>query len=218
MRFLLIFIPLFLYPGEYFAKVEPLEKYTISSKVSGLVTFTNDKLISRKARDEIIIKIDDEISKINYELAKSTYIIKKDFYNKIKHLTTKSKTEKNNEKINFLKSKQAYLKSKDDLKSRSIMAKNLYIDSILVKKGSYVNPGTPLLIAYDISKAKLTIYVTKEDIDNIENKKILVNNKSDFKILRYFKTTDNVNVSSYKVELVGSVPKFFSQIAKVEIK
>ncbi len=218
MRFLLLLLPLYMYCGEYYAKIEPLNKYTISSKVFGLVTFTNDKLISKEAKDETIVKIDDEISKINYELAKATYDIKRDFYKKIKNLKTKSKMQKDNEKIAFLKSKQSFLHAKDDLKSRNIKAQNLYIDKILVKKGNYVNPGTPLLKAFDISEGKIIIFVTKEDIENIDRKKILVNGRENFKLLRYFKTTDDIHVSSYKVILKGKKPKFFSQIAKVEIK
>ncbi len=218
MRYLLFLIPIFLYSGEYFAKVEPFMKYTISSKVSGLVTKTNQKLINQVAEDQTIIQIDDEVSKINYELAKSTYDIKRNFYHKIKRLTTKSKIEKDNEKITFLNAKQDYIRAKDDLQSRSIRANNLYIEDILVKKGNFVNPGTPLLKAYDISRAKITIFVSKEDILNIENKQIIVNGGSDFKLLRYSKITDSIQISSYKVELTGKSPTYFSQIAKVEIK
>ncbi len=218
MRCLIFFIPLFLYSSEYFAKIEPLQNYTISSKISGLVTFTNDKLISHTVNDNIIVKIDDEISKINYDLAKATYEIKKNFYYKIKNLSSKTKTQKDNEKLIFLNAKQAYLKAKDDLQSRKIYLKNLYLEKILVKKGTYVNPGTPLIQALDLSKGKLIIYVNSEDIKDIKNKKILVNGKSGYKVLRYFKTTDSVQVSSYKVILVGDAPEFFSQIAKVEIK
>lgn len=218
MRYLLLFLPLFLYSGEYYAKVEPFKSYTIASKVSGLVVYTDDEIISHKAKNQTIVKIDDEIAKINYDVALSTYRIKKNFYEKIKKLTTKSKNEKDNEKIIFLNAKQAYIKANDDLKSRDIKANGLYIEDILVKKGNYVNPGTPLIKAYDVSKAKLTIYVSKEDIKGIENKKILVNGKSDFKLYKYFTIADNVQISSYKVELIGKPPEEFSHIAKVEIK
>ncbi len=218
MKILLLLLPLFLHAGEYFAKVEPFESFTISSKVSGLVTFTNQKALSHVAGDESIIKIDDTISKINYEVALSTYNIKRKFYQKIKNLSTKSKFQKDNEKIVYLNAKQAYIRSKDDLQSRNIKAKNLYIDKILVKKGNYVNPSTPLIKAYDTSKAKLIIYVSKEDLDDIENKTILVNGKDDFKLHKYFKIADDVQVSSYKVILSGPSPKHFSQIAKVVIK
>ncbi len=218
MKILLLLLPLFLHAGEYFAKVEPFESFTISSKVSGLVSFTNKKALSRVAGDESIIKIDDIISKVNYEVTLATYNIKSKFYQKIKALSTKSKLQKDNEKIAYLNAKQAYIRAKDDLQSRNIKAKNLYIDKILVKKGNYVNPGTPLIKAYDISKAKLIIYVSKEDLEGIEHKTILVNGKSNFKLHKYFKIADEVQVSSYKVILAGDAPKHFSQIAKVVIK
>ncbi len=218
MKFIILFLPLFLFGGEYFAKLEPLHEYIISSKVSGLVEFTNDKLISHEAKDEIVVKIDDKISKINFELAKATYEIKKDFYEKIKLLSTKSKSQKDSEKIIYLQAKQAFYQAKDDLQNRSIQAKNLYIKDILVKKGNFVNAGTALIKALDLSHAKLSVFVDKQDIENIQNKKILVNGKQNFKILRYFRVGDDVQISSYKLELIGDVPKFFSQIVKVQIK
>lgn len=218
MKYLIFLIPIILYSSDYFAKVEPFESYTISSKVSGLVTYVDTSAISHKSKDQVLVKIDNEIATINYDTAKATYEIKKKYFNKIKNLTTKSKNEKDLEKISYLNAKQAYIVAKDNLYSRSIKANNLYIEDILVKEGNYVNPGTPLIKAYDISKAKLTIFVTKEDIDDIENKKIIVNNKSDFKLYRFFKVTDSIQISSYKVELIGPAPKMFSSIVKVEIK
>lgn len=218
MRYLILFLPLFLYSSEYFAKVEPFEKYTISSKVSGLVVYTNQDIISHIAKNQNIVKIDDEIAKINHDVTLSTYNIKKSFYQKIKKLTTKSKNEKDNEKIIFLNAKQAYIKAKDDLKNRTIKANGLYIEDILVKKGNYVNPGTPLIKAYDTSKAKLTIYVSKEDIIDIKNRKILVNGKENYRLYKYFTIADDVQISSYKVQLIGPAPREFSHIAKVEIK
>lgn len=218
MRVLLLILPFILNAAEYFAKVEPYEKYLIASKVSGLITYTNDELVSKVAKLETIVKIDDEISQINHEVALATYKIKKNHYEKIKSLTTKSKNEKDNEKIIFLNAKQNYINAKDDLENRNIKAKGLYISEILVKKGNFVQPGTPLIKAYDVNLAKITIYVSKEDIINLENKQILVDGKSDFKLYKFFKIADEKQISSYKVELVGASPKEFSKIAKVEIK
>ncbi len=215
---MIFLLPLFLYGGEYFAKVEPFEAYTIASKVSGLVTYTNEDVISKLASDEIIVKIDDELARVNYEVARSTYDIKKRFYQKVKNLSTKSKIQKDNEKIIYLNAKQAYIRTKDDLEGRNIRAKNLYIEDILVKKGNFVMPGTPLIKAYDVSRAKIIIYVTKEDIEDIENKKILVNGGDDFKLYKHFKIADKVQISSYKLILVGKIKGEFSHIAKVEIK
>lgn len=218
MRYLIFLLPIILFGGEYFAKVEPYETYTIASKISGLVTYVDTSVISHKAKNQILVKIDDEIAKINHDTTLATYNIKRQYYNKIKKLTTKSKNEKDLEKIAYLSAKQAYIVAKDNLQSRVIRAKNLYIEDILVRQGNYVNPGTPLIKAYDTSKAKITIFANKEDIKNIENRKILVNGKSDFKLYRFFNIADSVQISSYKVELVGPPPKRFSSIAKVQIK
>ncbi len=218
MKYLILFLPLFLYSGEYFGKIVPYKSYTLSSKVAGLVTYTNDKLITHVANDQSIVKIDDEVAKINYEVARASYEIKKDFYQAYKKLSTKSKSQKDNEKISYLNAKQAYIKAKDDLQSRNVKAKNLYIEEILVKPGSYVVPGTALIKASDISKAKIAVFVSAEDIQDIEHKTILVDGKSDFKVFRHFKIADKVQVSSYKLVLAGPAPKRFSSIAKVQIK
>lgn len=218
MRVLLLFLPLILNAAEYFAKVEPYETYVIASKVSGLVTYTNENLVSKVAKDEIIVKIDDEVAKINYEVALSNYKFQEDYYNKIKSLSTKSKNEKDNAKIAFLNSKQRYIATKDDLKSREILANGLYIAEILVKKGNFVQPGSIIIKAYDINLAKIIIYISEEDMLNLENKQILVDGKTDFKLHKFSKIADEKRISSYKVELVGASPKLFSKLVKVEIK
>lgn len=218
MRYLLFFLPLILFSGEYFAKIEPFEAYTISSKISGLVTFTNEELVSNKAKDEILVKIDDTLAKANYDIALETYNTRKRLYSNLLKVKTKSKTAKDNEKLLYLNAKQALINAKDNLKNRKIQANNLYIANIFVKKGNFVSPGTPLVEAYDTSRSKITIYVSKEDLEDIENKEILVDGKKTHKLYKYFTIADKVKITSYKVELVGNSPKEFSKVIKVTIK
>lgn len=218
MRYLLLFLPLFLFSGEYFAKVEPFETFTFSSKVSGLITYTNEELVSKVTKDEVLVKIDDELAKANYDIALQTYNTRKRLYNNLLKVKTKSKTAKDNERLLYLSTKQALISARDNLKNRKIYANNLYIANIFVKKGAFVNPGTPLIEAYDISRSKITIYVSKEDLDNIENKKILVNGEENYTLHKYFTIADKVKITSYKVELIGKTPQEFSKIVKVTIK
>lgn len=220
MRILsLIIAPIFLFAGEYYSKVEPVKSFVITSKVSGKVISVNDSLEGKIAGDSVVVKIDDEVAKINYEVAKTTYEIRKDQYNRVKNLSTRSKTEKDNEKISYLNAKQNFINAKDNYFSRSLRAEGLYIQDVKVEKGGYVNPGTALVEAYDVSKSKLTVFVTRDDIENIENKKILVEGKEGtYKLDKYSSIADTTYVSSFKVELIGEAPKRFSDVVKVEIK
>lgn len=212
-------IAIFSFGGEYYGVQEPIKTHIFASKVSGSIVFINDKASSTIAKNEAIVKIDDEVSKANYALAKDTYEIQKDTYEKVRKMSTKSKTQKDQEKINFLKSKQAFVTAKDDLNARTIKAKGLYVSDILVKEGQFVNPGTVLFKAYDYSRSKLTVYVSKQDIKNIKNKKITVNGKEgDFKLSKVYNIADETYISSYKIELIGPSPKRFSNLLKVEIK
>jgi len=217
-KFLIFFIATFVFGGEYYAKLEPLHSYTFCSKVAGLVSFVNYEAEGKIAGNEPIVKIDDEVARLDYEVAKQTYSIKEDIYEKTSKISTKSKVEKDTQKINYLSAKQAFIKAKDNYFSRTIKAKDLYIGDILVEKNSFVNHGTPLFKAFDYSMAKITIFVSKDDIKAIENKKILVNGKSDFKLHKFFSVADTTYISSYKVELIGPTPKLFSELVKVEIK
>ncbi len=217
--FMFLLVPILLLAGEYYGKVEPFKQYTITSKTSGRVVFVNDDIKGKIAGDDVIVKIDDEVSKIDYEAAKEIYEIKKSQYDRIKDLRTKTKSEKDVEKVNYLNAKDAYTAAQDSYFSKTLRAKGLYVYSILVEKWGYVTPGTQLFEAYDISKSRITVYLTREDLEGIENKSIIVNGKEgEYKIDRVFKVADKQFVSSYKLELVGPSAQRFSDIVKVEIK
>ncbi|MCV6607335.1 MAG: hypothetical protein OIF32_03915 [Campylobacterales bacterium] len=217
--FLFLLLPVFLFSAEYYGKVEPFKKYTITSKTSGKVVSVNDSIKGKIAGGEVIVQIDDEVSKVDYEVAKETYEIRKGQYNRIKNLRTKTKTEKDLEKINYLNGKKAYITAKDTYEAKILRAKDLYIYDILVEKGGYVNFGTPLFEAYDTSKSRITIYLTREDMEGIQDKIIIVNGKEgEYQIEQVLNVADKKFVSSYKLELVGPSVKRFSDVVKVEIK
>lgn len=218
-KLLFLILAIYAFGGEYYAKQEPLRSYVFASKVSGAVVFVNSDLSGKLAKNDIIVQIDDEISKVSLDVAKQSFEIQADLYKKSQNLSTSSKSQKDQDKIKYLNAKQAYTMAKEDLNSRSLRAKNLLIGDILVEVGSFVAPGTPLFKAYDVSKSKLVFYATKEDIQDIKNKKILVNGKEgEFTLSKYYPTTDDVYVSSYKVELIGKAPLVFSSLLKIQIQ
>lgn len=99
------------------------------------------------------------------------------------------------------------------------MKKSNYISSIAVKEGDYVNPGTLLYEAQDLSKAKLSFFVPISSIENIEKKDIYLDGiKTDKKIHKVYKVADESHISSYKVEIIVDKVKTFSRLVKIEFK
>jgi len=165
--------------------------------------------------------------------------IKKENYERVKDLKTKSKFEKDMKLSDYLTTNSQYLaqiskienlknqiedvrlnieKIKDILKKKSIKVSG-YIYNIYVKEGDFVNPGAKLLDVADISKGKIVIYLDKEEIENLKDKKIYINGKkTNLKFYKIHKIADPVHISAYKAEILIDSPKIFSKIIKVEIK
>ena len=218
---------------DYYAKVEALSQYNIKSSISGKVTLSNISKESTFVKDSLIIKIDDKINKMELKQTQNKISnqrqilnIQKQTLNSFNKVSTKSKFDKDRQKIVILSTKvvlndlQTKLYTlKDIIKNKNIRVKNLYINKIYVNKDDFVNPGTLLLSAYDLSKGKLIIFVNKNDIKNIKEKIILIDGKQEDVIInKVYKTTDEKHLSSYKVELILSKVDTFSKLVKISIK
>jgi len=108
---------------------------------------------------------------------------------------------------------------KDIIAKKSIKIENRYLYKLYVKKGEFVNVGMPLARVDDISSAKLTVFLSKEELQNIKNKKIYINTKStNLKFSKIWKVADEQFVSSYRAEIVLKPFGNFSDLIKVEIK
>lgn len=177
----------------------------------------------------------------NLENSKKSERVKQDNYNRIKKLKTKSKFEKDNELINLLNAQNQVLSLvqsfeniniqiadlkykidslKDTIDKKNIyLQKNSYIYKLYVKEGDYVNIGANLVDVYDTSKGKLTIFLSQEDMTNIEKKTLYIDGKvSQNKIDKIWKVADTENISSYRAEILVNNPKQFSKLVKIEIK
>jgi hypothetical protein len=88
-----------------------------------------------------------------------------------------------------------------------------------VEKDDYVNPGTLLYEAKDLSKGKLEIYVPIGDVEAIKTKTIYIDGeKTDLKINKIYDVADSKHISSYKCEIIINNPKTFSRLVKIEFK
>ena len=222
-----------IFASEYYAKLEPIESYQIKSAVSGKVIYSNSKIEGLKANNSTIIEIDSMVNKVELEQSRNKlkYIdemikIETNNYDRLNQVSSKSAFEKDTQKLKVinLESLKADMivkidTLKDIISNKKLIEKSNYIFNIAVKEGDYVNPGTLLYEAKDLSKGKLEIFVPIAQIEEIKNKEIFLNGvKSDIKISKIYEIADSTNISSYKVELILDNVKIFSRLVKIEFK
>ena len=222
-----------IFASEYYAKLEPIESYQIKSAVSGKVIYSNSKIEGLKANNSTIIEIDSMVNKVELEQSRNKlkYIdemikIETNNYDRLNQVSSKSAFEKDTQKLKVinLESLKADMivkidTLKDIISNKKLIEKSNYVFNIAVKEGDYVNPGTLLYEAKDLSKGKLEIFVPIAQIEEIKNKEIFLNGvKSDIKISKIYEIADSTNISSYKVELILDNAKIFSRLVKIEFK
>jgi len=182
-----------------------------------------------------------ELTQENINNSKEVEKIRADNYNRIKDLKTKSKTSKDAELINLISASNQVISLENSLENLKVSISDLeykiamlndtinkksvkieegfLIYKIYVTKGDFVNVGTLLVDAYDISKGKLTIFLSKEDVDAVDSSVVYINDKAtDIKINKIWKVVDTQNISSYRAEIIIPAPKRFSELLKVEFK
>lgn len=167
--------------------------------------------------------------------------IAKSNYEKVKNLHSYTKVQKDAKLLAAINSTNTYIQSKTSLenlktqkedlhlriqtledtiaKKNISIGKGLYIYKIHPNVGDFVTMGTALVESADISKARLTIFVTKEDLEGIESKKIYIDGKeTDYTIDKVWTIADKENISAYKTEIVIDKPALFSTLMKVEFR
>ncbi len=194
---------------------------------------------------QVVIKIEllEGTLKLNESMAKNYASMlekKQRNYDNIKLLKTKSTIEKDREfydlvstqnqfistqkeiqnlkiQINDLNLREAQLKR--SIKDKHLSAEGFVLYKLNVKEGQVVNPSTPLAEIADVRSAKLTLYLSTEDMKDAENKAVYINGeKSVYKVNRLWKIADSQHLSSYRAEIIIDAPKYFSKLLKVELK
>ncbi|RLA70058.1 MAG: HlyD family secretion protein [Epsilonproteobacteria bacterium] len=162
----------------------------------------------------------------NYDNIKSLKIkstIEKDreFYDLIstqnQFISTEKEIQNLKTQINDLHLRQAQLKR--SIKDKSLSAEGYVLYKLIVKEGQVVNPASPLAEIANVRRAKLTLYLTSQDMKGAENKTVYINGeKSPYKIDRLWKIADAQHLSSYRAEIIIDAPEYFSSLLKVELK
>ena len=189
------------------------------------------------------IEILERTVQINEEmLANFKEIVKRKTqnYEKIKSLKIKSSVEKDREFYDLITTQNQYFSTQKELENLKIQENDLHLRKVqlqrsikdkhlsanekvlyklMVKKGQVVAMATPLAQVADISKAKLSIFVNKNDLEGIKSKIIYIDGeRSAYKITRLWNIADEQHLSSYKLEILIDAPKYFSKLIKVEFK
>lgn len=185
-----------------------------------------------------------EMLEINHDIAKSlksTVERQEGYYKRINQLSTASKTQKDTAFSAFSAAKTQYLSTKekivnlekqildmdykvlqleDVIAKKSLVIKEKYLYKLLVRKGDFVAPGSVLAQVMDASKAKLVVYLDREELENITQKSIYLDGeKRAYKVDKVWRVADEKFISSYKAEIYIDAPKdTFSKLLKVEIK
>ncbi len=240
--------PMVIFSKVHYAKVEPYDSVVLKSSVSALVISADIQSEGKDISNHKIIQLDDKMDKIDLNISKDmlelnqivlknsekTYNIKKSYFNRINALSTASKTQKDNANSSYLLAQNQYLTTKekvlslkykiakleDSISKKNIILSDKYLYKLSVRKGDFVNFGSPLATISDTSKAKLVLFLESEEIDSLKDKKIYLDEKeTDYKIDRVWNVTDEKFISSYKAWIIIPKPKDrFSKLIKIELK
>jgi multidrug resistance efflux pump len=225
---------LFLFAKVHYAKVEPYESVILKSAVSALVLDVDLDAEGSLVEEKRVIYLDDHLDKINLRTSKENLLTlqetlkrQESYFQRMNKLNTVSATQKDNAFYSFASAKTQFLdmqykvaQLEDSIEKKSIVLHNMYLYEIMVRKGDYVNPGSPLATVVDASRAKLVLFLEPSELENIEQKTVYLNGKkTDYKVDKVWKVADEKFISSYRAEIYITAPEdSFSKLMKVELK
>lgn len=165
--------------------------------------------------------------------------IKRRDYESIKDLRSKSVFEKNARLAAYLGAKATLAAQKEKLQNLLIQSADIadaiaklkdriakenppisgYVLRVHVRKGDFVNPGSPLVDFADISKARGVLYLSREEVEKLPHARFFIDGKEvQNPIVKLLRTTDENYISQYRAEIVVDAPKLFGKIIKLEIR
>jgi multidrug efflux pump subunit AcrA (membrane-fusion protein) len=225
--------------------VEKTDENLLGKVLHNEVFIQIDDTLDKEELQYTVEKIEDlqntlELSSSMLENLHKVLIKKQRNYKKVEAMRIKSRIEKDREFYDLIATQNSYIATKKEINSlkiqiadlllrkktlqktlhdKKLQASHLLLYSIDVKEGQFVNKGTPLAKLADISKALLTLYVNKNDLEKINQKSIYIDGiKTSYKVSRSSNIADTINLSKYKVQIVIHAPKIFSQLVKIEFK
>ena len=165
----------------------------------------------------------------------------KGYYERLNKLSTASKTQKDTAFVAFVSAKNQYLSTrekietlkkqildmeykierlKDSIAKKNIRLKDRYLYKLAVRRGDFVNPGSPLATVQDLSRGKLTLFLEPSELKDVQKKKVFIDGKeTPYRVDKVWHVADEKFISSYRVEIYVKKPEgYFSKLVKVELK
>lgn len=221
----------FAFGQEFYSMINPIKTFTVKSAVSGEVVFVNKSAEKSHLHKSTIVKLDDSLDLINLEQTKiklanqkETYAIENEILDSYNKVSSKTKIEKDAQKIKVLNisstiadMEMQIANLQNNIKKKTIVGSNIYLSSVEVEVGDFVNAGGLLYKGYDLSSGKLEVFLPINEIESFKRKTIYLDGtKTNLKISKISKVADEKNISSYKAEIFIKNPKTFSKLVKVE--
>jgi len=200
-----------------------------------------DRMSLKTSQDSL--KLFQETLQINEEIVgglDETYRLKKAYFDRVNVLNSSTKTQKDNAYSALIGAKNQWLSTrekivnlrkqildlkyktsmlKDSIAKKNIVLKGRYLYKIMLRAGEFASPGMPLAVADDLSRAKLTIYLDRDELKGIENKKVYIDGSEDgIAISRIWQEADEKFISAYRAEIILEPKYQFSTLLKVEVK
>jgi len=222
-----------------------LAKDNLEGKVvNGLIVKVDDKLDKIDLQNsKTSLKIISKMIEINKNLLpalKKSLDKKRELYKKIVPVASSSENQKNALYLAFVSAKSQYVGTKekilnlqnqkitleqkiatlkDRISKKSFIINGKYLYNLYVREGDFVTIGMPIADVSDISRAKLIIYLSEDELKNIDTKKIYLNGKeTNLKFSKIWKIADKIYISSYRAEIELEPKERFSKLVKVEVK
>jgi multidrug resistance efflux pump len=167
----------------------------------------------------------------------------KGYYERMRKLTTASQTQKDQAYQAMVGAENQWLSTKekalnleknlldldykiamleDRIAKKNIRLDNRYLYKLMVRAGEYASPGMALAVVDDLSRAKLVLYLSPEEVARVRSgkAKLIIGGKpGDVKFSKIWKETDEKYISSYRAEIPVPAGRFpFSCLVKVEIR
>lgn len=209
------------------------------------VVYLDDRLdqFNLKASKESVVLL-QKMHDINQDIASSlseTVKRQEGYYHRINKLKTASKTQKDNAYSSFASAKTQHLSTyekvvnlekqildmkfkvaqlEDSISKKSLVLEDKYLYKLMVRKGDFVAPGSPMAQIADASRAKLVLFLELEELDQIDQKIVYLDGvKTEYKVDKVWRVADEKFISSYRAEIYIPAPSgAFSKLVKVEIK
>jgi hypothetical protein len=189
------------------------------------------------------LKILREMKRLNDRIVpglKESFVKKRSYYERMESMSTASKTQKDDAYTMMVNAENQYLAAvekslsydkqildmsdradrlRDTIAKKRVAVERGYLYRLDVRRDDYATPGKTLAVVDDIDRAKLVIYLDRDELEGIMGKKVYIDGReSDAMIEKVWRESDGRYISSYRVEIVLKPRRIFSSLVKVELR